>query len=132
MNKVSTPAALARQKAHIDKLTEGDFAFGLTVGAGFVRSMRKSGYKNTAKALDELIDNAFEAGAANIHIVCGYEGGRSDKKPEQLAVIDDGIGMYPPMMPFGARRGQQSDERGSLVDDSGTFDPCDAPSGLLE
>jgi hypothetical protein len=43
-----------------------------------------------------------------------------------------GFGMYPPMMPFGARPGQQSDERGSLIDDSGTFDPCDAPSGLLE
>ncbi len=98
MNKVPTPAVLTRQKAHIDKLTEGDFAFGLTVGAGFVRSMRKSGYKNTAKALDELIDNAFEAGAANIHIACGYESSRSDKKPEQLAVIDDGIGMYPPLI----------------------------------
>lgn len=92
------PAALAHQRAHIEKLTEENFAFGLTVGAGFVRSMRKSGYKNTAKALDELIDNSFESGAANVHVACGYEGGRSDKKPEQIAVIDDGIGMYPEMV----------------------------------
>jgi hypothetical protein len=42
-----------------------------------------------------------------------------------------GVGMYPPMMPFGARPGQQSDQRGKLVDDSGTFDPPEAPTGLL-
>jgi len=98
MNQSYTPAALEHQKAHIKKLTNEGFAFGLTVGAGFVRSMRKSGYKNTAKALDELIDNSFEAGGANVHIVCGYEGGKSEKKPEQIAVIDDGIGMYPEMV----------------------------------
>lgn len=98
MNQITPSSALDRQKAHIAKLTEQNFAFGLTVGAGFVRSMRKSGYKNTAKALDELIDNSFEAGAGNVHVVFGYEGTRSEKKPEQIAVIDDGVGMYAEMI----------------------------------
>jgi hypothetical protein len=82
MKQIENSNALARQKAQIEKLTEESFAFGLTVGAGFVRSMRKSGYKSTAKALDELIDNGYEAGGANIHVVFGYEGTRSEKKPE--------------------------------------------------
>src|SRR5262249_21647316 len=68
------------------------------VGDAFVRGIRKVGYKHTGTALDELIDNADEAGAANVHVVFGYEGTRSEKKPEQIAVIDDGVGMIPEMV----------------------------------
>lgn len=95
---VTMNTALARQQAHVARLRDEKFDFGLTVGAAFVRGMRKSGYKSTAKALDELLDNSFEAGAANVHVVCGYEGSKSEKKPEQIAVIDDGAGMIPDMI----------------------------------
>ena len=43
-----------------------------------------------------------------------------------------GVGMYPPMMPFGGNQDQRSDGRGCLIDDSGTFDPREASTGVLE
>src|SRR5262245_18173277 len=93
---------LSRQQATVKKLHDENFAFGLTVGAAFVRSMRRSGYRPSAKALDELIDNSYESGAANVHVVFGYEGTKSEKKPEQLAVIHDGIGMPPDIIRLAA------------------------------
>ena len=89
---------IERQKAHIASLAKSNFRYGLTVGAAFVRGIRKVGYKSTATAIDELVDNSQQAGAQNVHVVFGYEGTRSDRKPEQIAVIDDGVGMIPEMI----------------------------------
>lgn len=86
------------QKAYIDGLKQNRFKFGLTVGAAFVRGIRDIGYKSTGTALDELIDNAKQAGATDVRIVFGYEGGRSDKKPAEVAIIDNGHGMEPDMI----------------------------------
>lgn len=90
--------AIKRQKAHVEKLAKENFRYGLTVGAAFVRGIRKVGYKHTGTALDELIDNAKEAEASQVHVVFGYEGGKSDKKPTQIAVVDNGYGMIPEMV----------------------------------
>jgi hypothetical protein len=87
-----------RQKAHVEKLIKENFRYGLTVGAAFVRGIRKVGYKHTGTALDELIDNAKEAEASQAHVVFGYEGGKSEKKPAQIAVVDNGYGMIPEMV----------------------------------
>ena len=84
------------QEAYIDMLSKEKFPFSLAVGAAFVRGMREIGYKSTATALCELIDNAEQAGATRADIAFGYD--RSDKKPTRLAVIDDGHGMSPRML----------------------------------
>jgi hypothetical protein len=83
---------LSKQQTYADSLAKKGFDFGLAVGTAFVESMRNTYYKHTGTALDELIDNAIEAGAGNIHVAYGYYG-KSDKKPDAIAVIDDGHGM---------------------------------------
>lgn len=70
---------------------------GLIVAPTFVRSIRQSGYLNTATALFELIDNSIEARARSIHVVFGFSES-SVAKPTSLAVIDDGHGMDPAML----------------------------------
>ena len=85
-----------RQQDYIDTITAAGFDFGLTVAEAFVNSMRDLGYKSTATALDELIDNSLEAGAENVHVAFGY--GKSQAKPEEIAVLDDGYGMLPTMI----------------------------------
>ena len=67
------------------------FDFSLMVADAFVRGIRDIGYKSTATALDELIDNSIQAGATNIHVVFGFEG--KSTKPIRVAIIDDGHGM---------------------------------------
>jgi hypothetical protein len=90
--------AVDRQKAYVAALEESNFKFGLTVGTAFVRGIRDIGYKHTGTALDELIDNSYEAGASNIHIVLNDDGTGRKSNTTQIAVIDDGCGMIPTMI----------------------------------
>ncbi|MEV5232372.1 ATP-binding protein [Streptomyces pseudogriseolus] len=94
MSKKST--VIARQEAYINKVEKEGFDFGLTVADAFVRSIRDLGYKSCGTALDELIDNSVEAGAQNVHVAFGY--GKSDAKPESIAILDDGYGMVKKMI----------------------------------
>jgi hypothetical protein len=88
---------LTAQRNYVRRLHEEGFDFGLTIADAFVRGIRDIGYKSTATALDELIDNAIQAEAENLDVVLGYDP-RSDAKPARLAVIDDGHGMDPDMI----------------------------------
>jgi hypothetical protein len=88
---------IERQKLYLAELRKQKFKYGLTVGAAFVRGIRDIGYRHTGTALAELIDNADQAGATNVHVIFGSDGANSDKKPTQVAVIDDGHGMIPEM-----------------------------------
>jgi hypothetical protein len=85
-------ADLRQQREYANRMTEGGFDFSLVVGDAFVRGIRDIGYKHTGTALDELIDNAVQAEAEKIHVVFGFDGD-SEKKPDRVAVIDDGHGM---------------------------------------
>ena len=62
-----------------------------------ITSMRDSGYKNTAYALAELIDNAQQAGASMIELLClqTYERIRQRERARlsKIAVLDNGKGM---------------------------------------
>ncbi|MFN7110234.1 MAG: ATP-binding protein [Brevundimonas sp.] len=62
-----------------------------------IQAMRDSGYKNTAYALAELIDNSVQAEAKSIEIICIEElvqlADRRRKRLTKIAVLDDGIGM---------------------------------------
>lgn len=91
-------SAVERQKAYVSKLNKSNFKYGLTVGTAFVRGIRDIGYKHTGTALDELIDNSYEAGASNVHVVLHDDGRGRKNNVTQIAVIDDGTGMIPDMI----------------------------------
>lgn len=93
-----TTTSADRQKAYVESLEKQNFKFGLTVGTAFVRGIRDIGYKHTGTALDELIDNAYEAAASNIHVVLNDDGSGRRNNATQIAVIDDGNGMIPGMI----------------------------------
>jgi hypothetical protein len=88
---------LARQRKYAkSKETEG-FDFGLTVADAFVRGIRDIGYRDTGRALDELIDNGIQAEASKILVTFGFDKS-SDSKPSSIAVVDNGHGMDPEML----------------------------------
>ena len=62
-----------------------------------VTAMRDSGYKNTAYALAELIDNSVQAKASTVELLCleRFElvSTRQRRRLHQMAVVDDGTGM---------------------------------------
>lgn len=88
---------LVAQREYEAKMKQQNFDFGLTVSDAFIRGIRDIGYKSTATALYELVDNPIQADATNVHVVFGYTG-KSDAKPTALAILDDGHGMDPTMM----------------------------------
>ncbi len=62
-----------------------------------VQAMRDNGYKNAAYAIAELMDNAIQAGATHVELLCGERTSvveqRSRTRVEQIAVLDNGCGM---------------------------------------
>lgn len=57
----------------------------------FIQSTRDSGYKSTASAVSELVDNALQANAKTIHILVEPDDLREAEL--KIAVVDDGSGM---------------------------------------
>lgn len=64
-----------------------------------VKAMRDSGYKNTAYALAELIDNSVQANATNVEVVCMEAylqvNARSSRRIQTIGILDNGDGMSP-------------------------------------
>ena len=62
-----------------------------------ITAMRDSGYKNTAYALAELIDNAVQAGATVVEVLCVERRERVRHRERarlhEMAVLDNGSGM---------------------------------------
>ncbi len=62
-----------------------------------VQAMRDNGYKNAAYAIAELMDNAIQAGATQVELLCGEKkelsGQRKRSRIHQIAVLDNGCGM---------------------------------------
>ena len=89
-----------RQDKYLAKLPE-DFAFPLFNAAQALESQRRSGYRNTAAAAREIVDNAIEAKATRID-VC-FERPKALKAHQRaesvssIAFIDNGSGMRPKM-----------------------------------
>ncbi len=67
-----------------------------------VRAMRDSGYRNTAYALAELIDNSVQAQAHDVDIVCVETqqliSQRLRRRLTQVSVLDNGTGMTPDIL----------------------------------
>ena len=56
----------------------------------FIRATRDSGYRNTASAISELVDNAIQAGARNIDIFIEK---KANSPPLEITIADNGCGM---------------------------------------
>jgi hypothetical protein len=91
---MSKQEALNRQESYVSKISKEGFNFGLTIAKAFVNSIRDLGYKDPGTAMNELIDNAIESDAQEIHVATELD---KNDKVISIAIIDDGHGMIPEM-----------------------------------
>jgi hypothetical protein len=111
---------LHRQKAYLEKVTHsgsGENSFFVTETV--IESMRDSGYRDVRKALNDLIDNAQQAGAKKVAVLSTtqkVEPNGTKERISNIAVIDDGHGMYPEMLPVAVKWGgtDRHDQRDGL------------------
>jgi hypothetical protein len=87
---------LERQRKYLANLPS-DFGFPLFNARYAVESQRKSGYRDTAAASREIVDNAIEAGADQIHVVFDIQRESKRELVKAIAFIDNGSGMLPEM-----------------------------------
>jgi hypothetical protein len=91
---------IERQKKYLDRLPD-DFEFPLFNAKQALESQRRSGYRNTASAAREIVDNAIEAGAKRIDIIferpTHLQAHQRQESISAVAFIDDGSGMLPKM-----------------------------------
>lgn len=86
-----------RQQKYLDRLPK-NFNFPLFNAKTALKSQRESGYKHTASASREIVDNGFEAGADEIHVVFEtYQKPGRREKVSAIGFIDNGSGMLPEM-----------------------------------
>ncbi len=94
---------LERQKKYLDQLGD-QFTFPLFNSQRALESQRRSGYRNTAAAAREMVDNAIEAGATKVHVVFDRPSDRKNYQRKDavtaVAFIDNGSGMLPRMARF--------------------------------
>src|SRR5439155_2546284 len=60
----------------------------------FIQATRDSGYKGTASAISELVDNSIQAGATRLEISV-LATSADDEKTIEVSVLDNGCGMDP-------------------------------------
>lgn len=76
--------------------------FPIIPAATAIETFRDSGYRDTAAALSELIDNSIEAKADNVRVIAFEEpiaiGNRTVNRVSKIAIYDDGIGMSPDVL----------------------------------
>jgi hypothetical protein len=104
--KVMTIDNIERQKNYVAQQKKKGAGLGIVFADAFLRGMRDIGYKSPAWALAEELDNSFQAGATAVSIRFGFlPENKSQVKPDQLAVIDNGNGMIPEMIGYAVRWG---------------------------
>jgi hypothetical protein len=85
-----------RQKKYLARLPK-DFTFPLFNAKQALMSQRRNGYRNSAVAAREIVDNAIEAGAKSVHAVFETKRHSTRELVTSVAFIDDGSGMVPDM-----------------------------------
>lgn len=81
----------------------------------FIQATRDSGYKSTASAISEIVDNSIQAGATHIEISVVPKTINNGDKTIEISILDNGCGMDSPTLRqalrfggstrFGDRRG---------------------------
>jgi hypothetical protein len=66
--------------------------FPIVLNKTFIEATRDTGYRSTAAAVAELVDNAIQAGAKNVRVFVREAEGDAGGAPV-LSVLDDGSGM---------------------------------------
>lgn len=91
---------IERQQKYLAKLPD-DFQFPLFNAAQALESRRHSGYRNTAAAAREIVDNPMEAGATRIDVCIAkpkqLKQYRRSESISAIAFIDNGAGLLPKM-----------------------------------
>lgn len=101
-----TTETTERQRAYVAEQKTKGHGLGVVFADAFLRGMRDIGYKNPAWALAEQLDNAVQAAAKTISVRFGFDKkNKTQAKPDQLALIDDGNGMIPEMLGYAVRWG---------------------------
>lgn len=91
---------IERQEKYLGQLPD-NFEFPLFNSKQALESQRKNGYRDSASAAREIVDNAIEAGAKRIDII--FEHSKSERGKDlvtSIAFIDDGSGMLPKMIQY--------------------------------
>src|SRR5229473_5624924 len=83
---------LQRQQKYLDELPD-DFEFPVFNTRRAILSQRSSGYRNTAAAGQEIVDNGIEAGANLIDVIIEADGKSGKRLVHSIAFIDNGSGM---------------------------------------
>src|ERR1043165_6678009 len=100
MHKDRLLSEVQRQEKYLGLLPE-DFAFPIFNSKQALESQRKNGYRDTAAAAREIVDNALEAGAKRIHVAFEHKRSRQGRDlVTAVAFIDDGSGMLPKMIQY--------------------------------
>ncbi len=90
---------LERQEKYLAELP-ADFTFPLFNTKRALDSQRQNGYRNTAVAAREIVDNAFEAKANKVHVIFDTTVHTTRPVVSSVAFIDNGAGMLPKMARF--------------------------------
>lgn len=93
-----------RQERYVKSQQAKAGGSGIVFADAFIRGMRDIGYKNPAWAFAEMLDNSIQAGASVMEFRLGYDS-KSNAKPDQVALIDNGAGMIPKMISYAVRWG---------------------------
>lgn len=91
---------IERQEKYLNQLPD-NFEFPLFNSKQALESQRKNGYRDSAAAAREIVDNAIEAGAKRIDVI--FEHSKSERGKDlvtSIAFIDDGSGMLPKMIQY--------------------------------
>ena len=59
----------------------------------YTDALRNTGYKNIESAIAEIVDNSLEAKAKDVLIICSSGEGKSSRFINEIAILDNGIGM---------------------------------------
>lgn len=90
---------VARQEKYLQRLPK-DFQFPLFNAQQALESQRRSGYRTTAAAAREIVDNAVEAEATKVHVVFERDDERGRDAISAIAFVDNGSGMIPRMIQY--------------------------------
>src|SRR5713226_3605582 len=61
----------------------------------FIQATRDSGYKGTASAISEIVDNSIQAGATHIELSVTATTSSDEERAIEVSVLDNGCGMDP-------------------------------------